>query len=408
MKSPESAGMPIVDGTVAAEFEAVRSAFEANFAEHAEIGAACSVWWQGRQVVNIWGGWRNREAELAWERDSLVLMFSATKGMAAMAVAVAQARGLLDRDAKMAEYWPEFAQAGKASITVRQLLSHQAGLSAIDTPLPPRVLADLDQVAEACAKQEPLWEPGRRHGYHGLTLGFFEGELIRRVDPGHRSLGQFFADEIAKPLGVEFYIGLPGSVDASRIAAISSFKGSEMIFHLTELPWGMVLAYMWPGSITARSLSNPPAKSPGDYDRPEYRAVEFPAGGGIGKVADVAKLYSALAMGGAELGINSVTWEELVKPAMLPRDGDRDLVLKTHTAYSQGFMRPSPDFGFGSSPRALGAPGAGGAFAYADPDMELGFAYAPNKMGFSAYDDPRERALRTAVGECIRRLKSRV
>ena len=406
MKSPESTNAPRIDGTVAAGFEAVRSVFEANFAERDEIGAACSVWWQGHQVVDIWGGWRNREAGLAWEGDSLVLMFSATKGMAATAVAVAQARGLLDRDAKVAEYWPEFAQAGKASITVRQLLAHQAGLSAIDTPLPPQVLADLDQVAEACAKQAPLWEPGKRHGYHGLTLGFFEGELIRRVDPEHRSLGQFFADEVARPLGVEFYIGLPDSVDVSRIAAISSFKGSEMIFHLNELPWGMVLAYMWPRSITARSLSNPPAKSPGDYDRPEYRAVEFPAGGGIGNVADIAKLYSALAMGGAALGIDSATWEELVKPASLPRDGDRDLVLKTHTAYSQGFMRPSPDFRFGSSFRALGAPGAGGAFAYADPDLQLAFAYAPNKMGFSAYDDPRERALRTAAYECIKRLAS--
>lgn len=397
-------GSSSIGGHVEPGFEAVRHQFEANFASGGEIGAACAAYWRGRAVVDLWGGWRDYAAELHWEQDTLVLAFSATKGMAAAAMAVAESKGELCSDERVSTYWPEFAQAGKGPITVRQLLSHQAGLSAIDVPLPPSVLGDRDRVAAACASQVPLWQPGTRHGYHGLTLGFFESELLRRVDPEHRSLGSFFADEIARPLGLQFYIGLPPSVSPSRVAAIESFKAREMLLHLGQLPSRMVLAYMWPRSITARSLRNPPAKSPGDFNRADYRSVEFPSGGGVGRVADIARLYGGLACGGGDIGISQPVFDAITAPPAMPTGGDRDLVLKTRTAYSHGFMRPSPDYQFSPSPRAFGAPGAGGAVGFADPDAQLGFAYAPNKMGFVAYDDPRERALRQACYECIKHL----
>ena len=196
-------------GWVAPGFEEVETEFRKNFAERGEVGAACAIYHQGKKVVDLWGGYRDHKTRAPWEEDTLVLVFSVTKGMAAMAVAVAHSRGLLDYDEKVATYWPEFAQHGKENITVRQLLSHQAGLSAIDEPLDLETIADQETLATILARQKPAWVPGTRHGYHMWTIGWYMGELIRRVDPQRRNLGQFFQDEVAKPLDLEFYIGLP-------------------------------------------------------------------------------------------------------------------------------------------------------------------------------------------------------
>jgi CubicO group peptidase (beta-lactamase class C family) len=190
----------LLQGEVAPGFEEVASVFEKNFAQRGEIGAACAVYHEGRKVVDLWGGYRDREALAPWEEDTLVLVFSATKGISALTVALAHSRGLIDYEEKVATYWPEFAHNGKENITLRQLLSHQAGLCAIDKPLNARVLADLDAVASILAQQRPVWEPGTKHGYHYLSLGLYEGELIRRTDPKHRSLGRFFQEDIASPL----------------------------------------------------------------------------------------------------------------------------------------------------------------------------------------------------------------
>ena len=209
-----------VSGWVAEGFEAVRAAFEENFQYRNEIGAACAVYHKGQPVVDLWGGWRDPKARAPWVEDTLVLVFSTTKGMASLAVAVAHSRGLFDYDESVATYWPEFAQEGKGDVTVRQLLSHQAGLSAIDEPMDLDLLGNPDRVAAAIAKQAPAWEPGRRHGYHGISLGWYESELVRRVDPQHRTIGRFFADEVASPLGLEFYIGLPDDVPDERIAVM--------------------------------------------------------------------------------------------------------------------------------------------------------------------------------------------
>ena len=166
-----------------------------------ELGGACCAYHRGEKVVDLWGGIRNKQTGEPWERDTMVIVHSATKGLAAMTLALAHSRGWLDYEERVCTYWPEFAQQGKERITVRQLLAHQAGLFALDEPVDRSVVADLDRLAVVLARQKPAWEPGTRQAYHAITLGFYEGELLRRVDPQHRSLGQFFQDEIASPLG---------------------------------------------------------------------------------------------------------------------------------------------------------------------------------------------------------------
>ena len=209
---------PTIHGEVAPGFEAVRDAFAENFAQNREIGAALSVFHHGRPVVHLWGGLRDREANAPWQEDTLALVFSTTKGLASLTLALAHSRGWLDYDCLVSDYWPEFAQQGKERITVRQLLSHQAGLSAIEgATLDYATLHDLDALADILARQKPAWEPGTRNGYHALTFGFYENELFRRIDPQHRSLGRFFQEEIARPLGAEFYIGLPPEIPLERI-----------------------------------------------------------------------------------------------------------------------------------------------------------------------------------------------
>ena len=391
----------LLQGEVAPGFEEVALEFEKNFAERGEVGAACAVYHEGRKVVDLWGGYRDRETLASWEKDTLVLVFSATKGISALTVALAHSRGMIDYDEKVATYWPEFAQNDKENVTVRQLLGHQAGLCSIDKPLNAQVLADLDAVASILARQRPAWEPGTRHGYHYLSLGLYEGELIRRTDPQHRSLGRFFQDELAAPLGLSFYIGLPPSVPDSNVATIEGFHPLQMLMHMNTMPLRMVLGYMNPTSLTRRTFGNPKLSSPADLNRPEYRRVELPAGNGIGEVRSIARAYGVFAAGGYDLGIGEDTLEALTAPPAPPSLGSRDEVLKAEMSYSLGFNRPSKAFRFGSSEESFGTIGAGGSFGFADPDARLGFAYAPNKMGFYIWEDPREKALRDAVYRCL-------
>jgi CubicO group peptidase (beta-lactamase class C family) len=174
-------------------FEAVRAAFAENFSKRGDIGGACCVYHKGEKVVDLWGGIRNQATGEPWEEDTMVIVHSTTKGLAAMTLAVAHSRGWLDYNALVSDYWPEFAQNGKEKVTVRQLLAHQAGLFAFDEPVDKKTVADLDRIAEIMARQKPAWEPGTRQAYHAITLGFYESELLRRVDPQHRSLGRFFS-----------------------------------------------------------------------------------------------------------------------------------------------------------------------------------------------------------------------
>src|SRR5687768_1589428 len=248
-------GCPEVHGHVSRGFEAVREAFVENFARRHELGGACCAYYRGDKVVDLWGGVRNKQTGDPWEQDTMVIVYSATKGLAAMTLAIAHSRGWLDYDERVCAYWPEFAQQGKERITVRQLLAHQAGLYALDEVVDRSVVADLDRLAAVLARQKPAWEPGTRQAYHAITLGFYESELLRRIDPQHRSLGQFFQEEIASPLNLDFYIRLPQLISDSRLAKLQSASLFKM---LLGFPIRLTLALWNPKSNIYRSLIKNP------------------------------------------------------------------------------------------------------------------------------------------------------
>src|SRR3954468_4674455 len=229
----------VINGYVSPGYEAVREAFADNFARRRELGGGVCAYHHGEKVVDLWGGVRHKKTREPWERNTMVLVYSATKGLAAMTLAIAHSRGWLDYEERVATYWPEFAQHGKEKITVRQLLAHQAGLFAFDEPVDRSVVADLDRLALVLARQRPAWKPGTRQAYHALTLGFYEGELMRQVDPLHRTLGQFFQDEIALPIGLDVYIRLPESIPNSRLARLASPSRLEM---MRRFPMRLTLA----------------------------------------------------------------------------------------------------------------------------------------------------------------------
>jgi CubicO group peptidase (beta-lactamase class C family) len=389
---------PGVRGEVDAGFEEVRLEFERNFAERGEIGAAVSAYWRGRKVVDLWGGRRTPDGDAPWEEDTMVVVFSTTKGISAMTLALANARGWLDYDARVARYWPEFAQAGKDAVTVRQLLDHEAGLVCLDEPLTIERLRDLDEVARVLARQKPAWMPGTRHGYHAMTIGLYMQELIRRVDPRHRTLGRFFREEIGDPLGVDFYIGLPPGIPQERLARVLPLTPVRGLRALPSTPWGMVFRVLWPWSLLRKSLLQL-----SDFDGNDRRSleVEVPAGNGVGTARALARLYSVFAEGGRELGIGPDTMATITAEPASARS--RDVVMGAPCSFSLGFLRPGPQGEFGSSPRAFGAPGAGGSFAFADPDARVGYAYVMNKLDYFMIDDPREKALRDALYRAIRK-----
>jgi len=390
-----------IDGFVAPGFEEVRREFERNFAERGEIGAAVAAYWRGKKVVDLWGGRRSPSGDAPWEQNTMVVVMSTTKGIAAMTLAVANARGWLDYDAPVARYWPEFAQNGKGAITVRQLLGHEAGLVLLDEKLSLEKLPDLDYVAGMLARQRPAWPPGTRHGYHTLTIGLYMQELMRRVDPAHRTLGRFFHEEIALPLGLEFYIGLPRTIPAERIATMKLLSMWRGLLALRYTPPATTLKMITPGSLLRRTFLGAKA----DWRDRRWLELEMPAGNGVGTARAIARAYSALAEGGAEIGITPETFASVTAPPVVARP--RDEVMGVPSYFSLGFMRPGPNVWFGSSQRALGAPGAGGSFAFADPDVRLGYAYVMNKMDFYLVDDPREKPLRDAVYRAIARLTDR-
>jgi len=322
-----------------------------------------------------------------------------------MAMAHAHSQGLFDYDTAVTVYWPEFVQNGKENVTVRQLLSHQAGLCAIDEPLDLDKLSDPDVVASAIARQKPAWEPGTKHGYHGISLGWYESELLRRVDPQKRTIGCYFRNEIAGPLELNFYIGLPSDVPRSRIATIDGWPPWKLLLNLNKMSWAFVKGFLTPGSITARTFANPKVLGQlNNYNDPRLQAIEIPAANGIGDARSIAKAYSEFAMGGQRLGIKPETMTALKEAAVPPRDGCLDLVLRMNTAFSLGYLKPFPDLPFGSSENAFGTPGAGGSFGFADPDAQVGFAYVMNKSGFYLLNDPREEAVREATYRCLARM----
>ena len=387
-----------VRGHVSPPFESVRRAFAENFSRRHELGGACCVYHRGEKVVDLWGGVRNERTGEPWEQDTLVIVYSTTKGLAAMTMAIAHSRGWLDYDAPVARYWPEFAQQGKETITVRQLLAHQAGLFALDVPLDRRLVADLDRLADVLARQKPVWEPGTRQAYHAITLGFYEGELLRRVDPRHRSLGQFFQDEIATPLSLDAYIRLPESIPNARLATVTRPTFFEMVRGLGPR---FMLKAMNKQSNIVRALRG--SELPHEEPRVYARDFEVPSGGGVCTARGIARAYSAFANGGGELGLRPETLRLLAAPAVPPRNGFHDECMGSENIpFSLGFMRPSPELPFGG-PRAFGAPGAGGSMGFADPDAGIGYGYVTSRMGTRLSGDPRDVALRDAIYAAIGR-----
>jgi CubicO group peptidase (beta-lactamase class C family) len=397
----------MMHGWVTSGFEEIEAEFRKNFVERGEVGAACAIYHEGKKVVDLWGGYRDPKTRAPWEEDTLVLVFSATKGMAAMAVAVAHSRGLLDYDEKVATYWPEFAQHGKDRVTVQQMLSHQTGLSAIDEPLDLETMADLDALAAILARQKPAWVPGTRHGYHMWSIGWYMSELIRRVDAQRRSLGRFFQDEVARTLDLEFYIGLPPDVPDSRIAnviPISSFRGLLTLGRHPYLRYA--LNPLKSKSITYRTVWNPKSlTNHSNMNRRDFRSVEIPSENGIGQVRSMAKAYSVFATGGKELKLKAETMEALTVPASPPPAGLRDEVMRVNTSFSLGFERPfhGQYHGLDISDHAFGFAGASGALAFADPDAQVGYAYGRNKIDIYGPGDPREKAVRKALYRCLKR-----
>jgi CubicO group peptidase (beta-lactamase class C family) len=364
-----------------------------------EIGAAVAAFWRGEPVVDLWGGHRTPERDAPWLRDTMVAVMSTTKGMAAMTMAVANARGWLDYESPIAAYWPEFAQNGKSAVTVRQLLAHEAGLMLLDTQLTVEDLHDLDRVAGILARQKPAWTPGTRHGYHSATLGLYMQEIMRRVDPAHRTLGTVFHEEIAAPLGLDFFIGLPPGIPDDRIASLELLSPRRALGALRTTPLATMRRMVVPGSLLRRTLTL--LELPMN-DRSSLE-VEVPAGNGVGTARAIARAYSAFAEGGVELGI---TPETFARVTALPMAHGRDVVLGVPSFFSLGFLRPGPTVWFGSSERTFGAPGAGGSFGFADPDARLGYAYVMNKLNFYLQDDPREKSLRDAVYRAMERVKA--
>ena len=317
-----------------------------------ELGGACCAYHRGEKVVDLWGGVRNKQTGEPWEQDTMVIVHSATKGLAAMTLAIAHSRGWLDYEERVCAYWPEFAQQGKERITVRQLLAHQAGLFALDEPVDRSIVADLDRLAVVLARQKPAWEPGTRQAYHAITLGFYESELLRRVDPQHRSLGQFFQDEIASPLGLDVYIRLPEDIPNSRLATIAP-PGCDR--DAARLPAS-------PGAGRDESALQDRPGTQGfrvpvtDEQRVYARNLEVPSGGAVGTARAIAHAYSVFATGGRELGLRPETLDLLAAPAVPPTRGFYDECLKGDGAVLAGLHEAEPARGHSAAPARSGRP----------------------------------------------------
>jgi CubicO group peptidase (beta-lactamase class C family) len=386
-----------VQGHVSRGFEAVREAFADNFLHRRELGGACCVYHHGEKVVDLWGGTRNEVTDEPWERDTMVLVHSTTKGLAAMTLALAHSRGWLDYESRVCKYWPEFAQHGKEAVTVRQLLAHQAGLFALDVPIDRDLVSDLDRLAVVLARQTPAWEPGTRQGYHGITLGFYQSELLRRIDPQHRSVGVFFDDEIAAPLELDVYIRLPESIPNSRLAVLTRPGPFEM---LRGFGPRFMFEAAHPHSNINRALRG--SELPHDEARIYARNLEIPSGGAVGTARAIAQAYGTFANGGRELGLRRETLDLLAAPAIPPTRGFLDECLGGEVQFSLGFMKPSAVWPFGSS-ASYGSPGAGGSIGFADPAAGIGYAYVTSRMGTTLTGDPRDVALRDTLYTVLRR-----
>ncbi|MET9804381.1 serine hydrolase domain-containing protein [Streptomyces sp. NPDC006368] len=395
-RSREGAWDVDVQGTVQAGFEPVRDAFVRNFEQRGERGAAVAVYRDGRKVVDLWAGTRDVDGTAPWAVDTAQIVRSATKGVAAAVPLLLHQRGQLDLDAPVGTYWPEFKAAGKERALVRHLLAHQAGVPVVDRPLTVAEAADPDTAMAAVAAQAPVWEPGTDHGYHAHTYGWLLSGLVRRVTG--RTLGRWVAEEIARPLGLDLWIGLPAD-EAHRVGRVGRVEEPP-----TAAGGGLRLrpkrsvadAYADPSSLTRRAFG---AIDPApDENDPAYRAAELPASAGISTARALARFYAAT--------LGPVDGHRLFAPATLAMARTEeavgpDRVLVVSTRFGLGYMLHGPACPL-LSPGSFGHPGRGGSLGFADPASGIALGYVTNGMRKGVTADPRAQALIRAVRAAIR------
>jgi CubicO group peptidase (beta-lactamase class C family) len=383
-----------IGGEVDSGFEAVREAFEANFDERGDVGAACTVYLGGRKIVDLWGGVADEKTGREWDAGTLTLVYSTTKGVTAVMAAMLSERGQLDLDAPVAGYWPEFKAAGKEAVTVRQLLSHQAGLPAFAERLPRDDALAWAPAVEALAAQAPLWEPGSRHGYHAVTYGWLVGEVIRRVTGV--SPGTYLAREVAGPLGLDLWIGLPEE-EEPRVSRLipAALPTREEIAAMPPEQLARLEAMADPDSLAQRALN--PTDPPFSFNSRNVHAAELPAANGIATARALAKLYAATL--GEIDGVRLLS-DASVAAARVEQSAGPDAVLGVDSRFGTGFFLDSP-FCPMYGPSSFGHAGAGGSLAFADPDSGVAFAYVMNQMQQALAGDPRADALVSAVRSSV-------
>jgi CubicO group peptidase (beta-lactamase class C family) len=380
-----------IEGTVRPGFERVADAFADNFARHGEAGASVCVYRDGRPVVDVWAGAADRQAARAWERDTLTLFYSAGKGVVATVAHMLAERGQLDLDAPVAEYWPEFAVAGKGNIPMRWLLSHQAGLPNLDRPLPVSEVLAWDPVVEALAAQAPVWEPGTAFGYHQRTYGWLVGEVVRRVTG--RTIGRFVADEIAGPLGLDLYFGVP-EAEEPRVSRLEFAPTPDLsVLSPADVPEqfrALLLASLDPDSF----LNRPDTIEEIDYNSPQVHRAELPASNGIGTARSLARMYAALI---GEVDGVRLLHEDTVKAATAQRTFGTDRVTGMPMRWGTGYQLPTPPYLPCGGPTSFGHAGRGGSLSFADPDQGLAFGYVMNHVIVGS-PDTRATSLVAALG----------
>ncbi|MFO7591459.1 MAG: serine hydrolase domain-containing protein [Acidimicrobiia bacterium] len=385
-----------LQGTVAPGYEQVADAFLANFGNAEEggrgdVGAACCLHVDGEPLVDVWGGLADQATGRPWVRDTIVIVFSCTKGVAAVAVNQLIERGDLDPDAPVARYWPEFAANGKAEIPVRWVLSHRAGLAAVDAPdLTLDDVAAWDPVVEAIAAQEPNWEPGTRHGYHARSYGWITGEIIRRITG--LMPGEYVAREIVDPLGLDFVVGVPESEDP-RVATLYPARFDDPA---VEALVDQVLRD--PSSMLGRVMGGPAGLFGYDdmWNTRRMRAAQMPSSNGHGDARSLSRMYAACL---DEVDGVRLLSDDAVARATEVQSSGKDCVIGQPLTFGLGFGL-SPTFGPSAGPKAFGHSGAGGSVAFADPERGLSFAYVMNQMQLSMSEaDQRSESLIAACYE---------
>jgi len=387
--------VPEIHGDCDSKFGLVREAFEDNFKNDLELGAAVAVTVDGRPVVDLWAGFADPERTRPWERDTLVNVYSTTKGMTAICMHQLVDEGLLDLDQKVAHYWPEFAQGGKGDIPVRYLLNHQAGLPALSAPVAVEESFEPGAMAKALAAQEPWWEPGTKHGYHAVTFGWLLGELVHRIS-GKKSLGTYFQEKIAGPLRLDFHIGLDDK-DHDRAAFITQIPPAPPGFE----PNLFKIMIEQPESVLAKTFMNPPYLAVKSLaNTPQWRRAEIPAGNGHGTALALARIYGALACGGELDGVRVLS-PESIERARTEQSRGPDEVLIVETRFGLGFMMGVPGSTMGPNDRAFGHPGAGGSLGFADPEARLGFGYIMNLTAADILINVRPKILIDALYQSL-------